>query len=318
MSILVADIGGTNARFAIAKPGASEIAPVVLMTAGFKTPEDAIAFFLAGQGVEATALDGAVLSGAGPLRDDGLLRLTNGSWELDPEHLRYRFGFQFVRILNDVAAAGRAVPSLGTRDLERIGGGPSVTNDPRVLIAPGTGLGLASIVNADGKVIVIAGEGGHASLAPGNDREIAIVFHLLRQFGHVSWEWVLSGPGFELLYTTLSALDGSGNPPLSPVDIMASAKRGDPQAVECVQIFTGWLGSVSGDAALLLGARGGVYLGGGVLPRWGNLFDRDLFRRRFEAKGQLDEYLKVIPTYLISRQDLGLLGCLKVAEELLR
>lgn len=314
MSVLIADIGGTNARLAIAEPGATELAPGGLMTAGIASTEDAIAMFLESQGVAPESLDGAVLSGAGPLRDDGTLHLTNGTWVVDPEALKARFGFPFVRVLNDVAAAAHAVPALAPSDLEQIGGTPDM-GDMRALLAVGTGLGIASILSAGGHTHVIPGEGGHVSLAPENDREIAVVFQLLRQFGHVSWERVLSGPGLETLYATLTDLDGTGAPPLSPVDIASAARRGEPQAKECIALFTGWLGAVAGDTALLTGARGGVYLGGGILPRWGELFDRALFRRRFEAKGRFDDYLEDIPAYLISRQDLGLLGCMTVARK---
>jgi len=157
---------------------------------------------------------------------------------------------------------------------------------------------------------VAAGEGGHADLAPTNARELAIVYQLMREYGHVSVERVLSGPGLETLYLAIAALDGV-NLKQKPIahDIARAAKTlSDPVAVEAVSQFTAWLGSVAGNVALTLGARGGVYIAGGIVAQWGDLFDAKLFRHRFEAKGRMQHYLAPIPCYLVTAKDLAFRG----------
>ena len=315
MKVLVADIGGTNARFAIAEPGTRELVPTSLMTAGLATFEDALTMFLDGAGTSASNLAGAVISGAGPVREDGAIHMTNGPWDLVPAQIQAAHSFPFVRILNDMTAAALALPGLEAGDVQQIGGDAPEEGAAKAVIAPGTGLGTSGLLRGDDGIWVpLASEGGHISLAPQSEREIAVVFHLVRQYGHASIERVLSGSGLEVLYQTLGALDGGDTSALSPVDIAAAARRGEGQATEVMQLFSSWLGAASGDIALLLGAKGGVYLAGGLLPRLDDLFDRAMFRRRMEAKGRFDTWLKPVPAYLVNRQDLGLLGCLRMAE----
>ena len=147
-------------------------------------------------------------------------------------------------------------------------------------------------------------------LAPHDDREIAILFHLIRQHGHVSVERVLSGPGLETLYIAIAALDGVklSTRPIAADIAKAARDKTDPIAVETVQLFTGWLGAVAGNLALAFGGRGGVYIAGGIVPRWGDMFDAKLFRHRFEAKGRMRNFLHPIPTYLITAKDLAFRG----------
>ncbi len=315
MTILVADIGATHARFALAEADARDIAPDVMMVAGIASLEEALSRFLDTKGVAAASLAGAVLCAAGPMRPDGSISMTNCPWVVDGDVIRRTHAFPFVRILNDLTAAALGLLRLSSDDVEQIGGDTPEGLSPKAILAPGTGLGVSGLIpGANGQWTALASEGGHVDLAPHNEREIAVVFHLLRTAGHASPERVLSGPGLETLYETLGALDGTA-PQAKPaaVDIVNAAKRGEAQAQEAVQFFCGWLGAVAGDLALTLGARGGVYIAGGIVPQWGALFDRAHFRRRFEAKGRFNDYLKPIPTFLVARGDLALLGCLEEA-----
>ena len=318
MTVLVADIGATHARFALAARGAKDAAPEMMMVAGIATLEEALTRFLDSKGIAAKDLDAAVLAAAGPVRSDGSIHMTNCPWVADPAAIAKVHAFPEIRVLNDMTAAALGLLRLREGDLDQFGGGTPDPAAPKAILAPGTGLGVSGLIpSARGDWTALASEGGHVDLAPHNDREIAVVFHLLREFGHASPERVLSGMGLETLYKTLGALDGSDKAPLSAVDIAGAARRGEAQAVETVQLFCGWLGAVAGDLTLTLGAFGGVYIAGGIIPKWGDLFDPQLFRRRFAAKGRFGELLAPIPTYIVGRNDLALLGCLEDAERLL-
>lgn len=309
---LIADIGATHARFAVAEAGAQNITPQVFMVAGITTLEDALRQFFTQQDIDPASLGGAVLCAAGPVDSDGVIRMTNCAWVVDPALVSAAFPLPFVRVINDFTAAALGLPHLSHEDVEQIGGGAPDPFAPKAILGPGTGLGVSGLVpHSDGTWTPLASEGGHVDLAPHDDRQLAIVFHLLRQFGHVSPERILSGPGLETLHQALCALDGvSGQSGKSAADIAAAARKGDAIAVETIHLFCTWLGATAGDLALTLGARGGVYLAGGILPQWGPLFDRARFRRAFEAKGRFVEYLSPIPCYLVTRKDLALLGCL--------
>jgi glucokinase len=318
VTILAADIGATHARFALAEPDAHQIAPEMMMVAGIATLEEALSRFLKSKGVAANEIDAAIIAAAGPIRGDGSIKMTNCPWIVDPKAIGAAHDFGNVCILNDMTAAALGLLRLAPEDTEILGGKDAVPKAPMAILAPGTGLGVSGLIPcAGGGWTALSGEGGHVDLAPSNDREIAIVFHLIRSFGHASPERILSGPGLETLYETLTALDGTGTPPLAAVDIAGAARREEAQAAEAIKLFCGWLGAVAGDLALTLGARGGVYIAGGILPHWGDLFDRALFRRRFNAKGRFGELLDPIPTYLVGRNDLALMGCLEEARRLL-
>ncbi len=314
-SFLLADIGATHARFAIAEQGAHEISPFVVMVAGIASLEDALAQYFTKTGIDPASLGGAVLCAAGPVDPDGAIRMTNCAWVADPASIARAFPLPFVRVINDFTAAALGLPHLMPDDVEQIGGDAPDPFAPKAILGPGTGLGVSGLVPGENRTwTALASEGGHVDLAPHDDRQIAVVFHLLRQFGHASPERILSGPGLEILHQTLCALDGvTGKSNMSAVGIASAARKGEATAKEAVQLFCAWLGSVAGDLALTLGARGGVYLAGGILPQWGPLFDRVRFRRAFEAKGRFNEYLGPIPCYLITRKDLALLGCLAAA-----
>jgi glucokinase len=306
---LLADIGGTNVRFATLTPDGKIGAVEAWLTALYPDFATAVRTYAEVAGVT-LPFEHAAICAAGPLEADHI-DLTNCAWKISTTEIAAATGVKKPILVNDFAAVARALPVLGHDDLIHFGGTEPLDLAPKVVLGPGTGLGVAGLVPDEvRKWTVVAGEGGHTDLAPHNDREIAILFHLIRQHGHVSVERVLSGPGLETLYIAIAALDGvklSARP--IAADIAKAARdKTDPVAVETVQLFVGWLGAVAGDLALTFGGRGGVYIAGGIVPKWGDLFDAKLFRHRFEAKGRMRNFLHPIPTYLIKAKDLAFRG----------
>jgi glucokinase len=318
LPVLVADIGGTHARFALAYPGAAKPdEPAVLMTALYPSLEAALETFIDQAGYP--ELGGTAICAAGPIQGDGADRqiiMTNSPWVVSCAGIAAATGCASPVLVNDFTAAAVSLPFLMPDDVVQIGGGSPDRSAPIGVLGPGTGLGVSGLV-PDGRngFIPLSGEGGHVSLAPGNEREISLLFQLMQMHGHVSAERVLCGPGMEDLFAALGALAGSpetGKPTAADIARMA-ADGTSPLARETIEVFTGLLGSVAGDLALTLGARGGIYLAGGILPRWGDLLNHRLLRYRFEAKGRFKAYLAEIPIYLITAKDIALIGLAALA-----
>lgn len=307
---LVGDIGGTQARFALLDAQGRPTRVAVLPVAGFATPEAAIERYLADIG--APRLDAAALAIAAPVPAAGAVRLTNAGWEFSPVALRARFALCELLLLNDFAALALALPELAGDELRQLGGEAPVASAPRALIGPGTGLGVATLVRAGDRWLPLAGEGGHVTLAAADEREAAILALARRELPHVSAERLVSGSGLPLLHRLVAAVDGRSadsaigcatggakDEATSTEAIVAAALAGDASAGATIDAFCALLGNVAGNLALTVGARGGVYIGGGIVPRLGALFDRSPFRARFSAKGRFSGYLAAIPVYVI-------------------
>ena len=322
-ALLVADIGGTNARFALARADSGAIGispPSIFRTADHACLEDALAVFLDAAG--RPALAGVAACAAGPVEGAGpaaSIAMTNCPWNVSVKALAGVTGVANPRLMNDFAALALSVPALEPKDLHAVGPArDAVPRAPVGILGAGTGLGVSALVFGETHEIPVAGEGGHVDLAPATAREADILAHLQSAHGHVSVERILSGPGLVTLYAALAALEGREEEELSPAGIAKRAQSGeDDIAVETVRLFCGWLGAVAGDLALTLGARGGIYIGGGIVPGWlgdmPGLFDEALFRSRFEAKGRLGAWLTRIPTFVIRRADAALLGLARAA-----
>ncbi len=300
-SRLLADIGGTNARFAWQDgPGAPIADEQTLPTAGFPAIEDAIRAYLRATG-HATPRACAIAI-ANPILDDAV-RMTNGPWAFSASALRAAIGLERLVLLNDFTALALALPDLEADQLRQVGGGRAQPNAAVGLIGPGTGLGVSGLVpDGRGGWVPLQGEGGHATLVSRTPREAALIDALGRQFGHVSAERAVSGPGLVDLHAALFAVDGLAVPPAPPsaAEILAAALDGSgARCTEAIELFCAFLGTMAGNLALTLGARGGVYIGGGIVPRLGTVFDRTPFRERFEAKGRFREYLAAIPVWVI-------------------
>jgi glucokinase len=303
---LLGDIGATNARFSLLANGA--LGPVAeLEVARYPRFPDAVADFLNDHG-EPAQVTRALLAVAGPVEGERC-KLTNCPWTIDGDELRTTFRLAKVRVVNDFAATAYALPSLTAADLHPLGGGPAVPGAPMAVLGPGTGLGVACLVPAAGEPVVIAGEGGHASLAAASQREDAVIEHLRRQFGHVSAERAVSGAGLENLYRAIAALDQDEAPLRDAAEITKSALAGRCQtAVAALEMFCAFLGAFAGNVALTFGARGGVFIAGGISPRIVAFMARSQFRRRFEDKGRLRSYLEAIPCNIIVHPAAAIVG----------
>lgn len=307
MTSLLADIGGTNARFAVFDGQARS----PLVTVGLDDVAgiaEAIEGFLAGK----PRPRAAVLAVAGPVEDNAV-RLTNRGWLVDGAALAARLGISKVTVVNDFAAISWSLPRLAGADLHPLGGGTGgVPGAPLAVLGPGTGLGVGAFLPPD-RVLVT--EGGHASLAAHDGREAAVVEWLRARHGHVSAERLVSGQGIENIHAALAALDGRAEAaPLAAAEITARALAGeDPRCAEALAMFCALLGSLAGDLALLYGARGGVYVAGGIAPRFPAYLAASAFRARFEAKGRFAAWLAPVPTWLVLRPDAAMLGLETVA-----
>jgi glucokinase len=310
-SYLLADIGGTHARFALLSGG--EIAHAdVLQVADYETPEDAIRAYLSAV-PEADRPTGGAFGVAGPVTGDRVVMM-NSPWSFSIQAVKQAFGWTVLHVVNDFAANALAVPLLSSEHLIQIGEGAPVPETPAVIVGPGTGLGVAGLVPAAGRRIAVAGEGGNVTFAPMDSREGALIDILRRQYAHVSVETVLSGPGLVNLYESLCELAGKPATPSTPEHITHLYPGCDPQCREAVAIFCAILGTFAGDLALTFGARGGVYIMGGIVPKIVEIFRHSAFRERFEFKGRYRNYLSAIPTYVVIHPFPAFLGLRAVLE----
>lgn len=315
MTGLVGDIGGTRARFGlVGRDGTiGRIADGECRDhAGLP---DALAAYLEGAGGGARPRRAAI-SVACPVLGDRV-SLTNHPWSFSIEEIRRRFGFETLAVINDFSAVARAVPHLGDADRMQFGGGRPAAEAAIAVLGPGTGLGVSGLVPAGGGWAVIEGEGGHVTMAATGRREAEVLAEVRREFGHVSAERVLSGPGLVSLHRALCRLDGKApGPPPAPHDIVAEGAEGcSPRCAEVLDLAAELLGTFAADLALTLGARGGVYIGGGLVPRYARRFAESGFRRRFEDKGRFSEYLAAIPTFLILHEFPAFLGLASLVRE---
>jgi glucokinase len=223
--------------------------------------------------------------------------------------LRRQLGFRRLHVVNDFVANAAAIPHLGEKDRLQIGGGAPVDGAPVGIIGPGTGLGVGALAPSPNGPVTIAGEGGHVTMTPASAQESAILDLMRKRYDHVSAERLLSGPGLVNLYNTLCELAEIPAAPFTPAQIISPGIwNKDPRTREATAIFCAMLGTVAGNLALTLGARGGIYIAGGIVPRLAQFFAQSEFRSRFEAKGRMRGYLAAIPTYLIVRPHPELLG----------
>jgi glucokinase len=241
--------------------------------------------------------------------DADWVHLTNSPWAFSIEATRQALGFERLSVINDFSAQALAIPALTTKERRQIGTGEPIADAAIGVIGPGTGLGVGGLMRVGDDWHPIASEGGHVSLAPRDEVDAAVWALLRRRFGHVSNERVLSGPGLVNLATALAELDGHELGIDAPAEVTRRARAGHCRYCRAaLERFSGLLGAAAGDLALMLCARGGVYIGGGLVKRLGDLFDAELFRASFLAKGRLEDFLSAVPTYLMTRRNPGLLG----------
>lgn len=300
--ILVGDVGGTNLRFALAEASGGDWRFTRLEQQA-TTPDiaGAIARYLESAGQPRLAA--AALCGAGPVQVNGSIRLVNADVLLDPKELAAAARVPHALLINDFAAVAHAIPRLPAAAFTSCGKGVAHPESPRIVLGPGTGLGVAVLAPAGDGWTVIPGEGGHADLAPVDDEELEIWQKLRAQLGRVSIESVVSGPGLARVY----ALFAPGRD-LGAAAVTDAAWRGDAAAEKSVRLFTRWLGRIAGNLALTAAARGGIYIAGGIVPTWGSRFDAAAFRAAFEDKEPHSAWLRDIPSYVVHHPQPGLFG----------
>jgi glucokinase len=319
--LLIADIGGTNARFALANTDKVGFdSPMTLKCADFSTSVEAIHHYL--EAVSAPAPAAICLAAAGPLIDEAV-KVTNNHWTLSAMAMREDLGVDRVRLMNDFEAVAWSVPFIDDRYLESVGQAsqkslPTQTFNVAI-VGPGTGLGTGGLCKRDGLLIPLVGEGGHIGFAPKSKVQIELLEVLRDKFERVYVERLVSGSGIENIYWALNVLRGDKQGQLSAAEIFAAASDGtDPVAADATQLFFEILGQVAGDIALVLGAWDGVYLAGGIVKRYPEMLHISGFRNAFESKGQHRSMMERIPTRLITYDEPGLLGAAYCALELSR
>lgn len=310
-TLIIGDIGGTNARFAMAsidQPGFSN--EMRLQCADFASADDAIRHYLEVQ--SAGTPDVICLAAAGPVVGN-TVQFTNNHWTLDERVIRADFGINAVRLLNDFEAAAYSIPQLSDEDFVAIGlpdRQPEFSGEySTAILGPGTGLGTAGLIRRGECVHPIIGEGGHVGFAPKSQVQVEILNTLRRRFDRVSVERLLSGSGIENIYWALTYIHGEQRTQLTAPEIFADGgEGGDPRAIETVHMFFEVFGQVAGDLALTLGAKDGVFLAGGIAKRYPTMLQNSGFRNAFDNKGGHRTYMERIPTLLITCDEPGLLG----------
>lgn len=310
-SVVLADVGGTNVRFAVLT--GNVLGPIEHMAVrDHACFTDALAIFMTRQTERAPIRD-AIFAVAGVVERERCA-LTNNPWVVDAAELRARFGLTGIHIINDFEAIAWALPHLARNDLRTVGGREPVAQAPMAVLGPGTGLGVAAYVPRETGGFALRSEGGHTTLPGCSVREDVIIEKLRQRFGHVSAERVLSGHGLENLYRAIASIDALTVPERTAADITQAAVEGSCAASRAaLDTFCAMLGDVAGNFALSFGAQGGVFIAGGIVPHIRDYLPRSQFRSRFEAKGRMRHYVESIPVYLILRDDPAFIGLRSLA-----
>ena len=295
----MADIGATTTRCALLDDKGQELAPEIFENADFTGLVGVLRVYLDHRRASDRPTR-AALAVAAPITGDEV-QMVNIGWRFSQSQLKQELGFKRLQVMNDFAAIAWALPQLTPADVTQIGGGEGVPRMTLAALGPGSGLGVSALVPTSDGWTAMTGEGGHVTM-PATPREEQDVIAMLRDRfdGHCSAERVLSGPGLVNLYVTLAGLAGRGTPTVNPEDVTHLAKQGEPLARKTLAMFFSMLGTVAANLAVTTGARGGVYIAGGIVPRIVDALRKSEFRQSFEAKGRYRTYLAAIPTLVIT------------------
>lgn len=296
---LMADIGATTTRCALLDDKGNEVAAETFENADFTGVEGVLRVYLDHRRASDRP-QRAALAIAAPIVGDGV-QMTNIGWRFSQLELMHALDLKRLHVVNDFEAIAWSLPQLRSGDAAQIGGGASVLRTTMAALGPGSGLGVSGLVPAADGWAALTGEGGHVAMAATTREEQDVIALLRERFdGHCSAERVLSGPGLVNLYVALAQLAGRGQPTVNPEDVTNLAKQGEPLARKTLAMFFAMLGTVAANLAVTMGARGGVYIAGGIVPRYIEQLRKSEFRARFEAKGRYRGYLAAIPTYVIT------------------
>ncbi len=304
---LLADIGGTNARFALQRAGESPRHVAVFRSRDYRGLGTALKEYLARFKPEPAPRQ-AAFAIASPIFGDEI-QFTNSPWSFSIERTRKALRLERLDVINDFAAVALGIPDIPPENKRKIGRGKRVIDEPVAVLGPGTGLGVSCLVFSETGRIALDTEGGHVTLPAFDNFEAGVMGFLRREWGHVSAERVLSGPGLVNLYSALAPVEGKPSERLTPSTITRRALSGTcPACTHAIDMFSEMLGTVASNLALSVGARGGVYIGGGIVPKMGSAFKGARFRSRFEDKGRFSGYMQAIPTYVITDPHPAFLG----------
>jgi len=309
---IVADIGGTNARYALVTGVNPENGQFIIThqrtypSAQFDGIISSTQFFI--DSLHGIEVMGACLAVAGPVANDEI-RLTNLNWKFSISGVTKTLNIPRLEVINDFAASAYATPHVSKENLRVLNKGHAVESSPIAVVGPGTGFGVAALVPQSGRWNVLATEGGHMTLPSKTALQASIIAVLNKEYSHVSVEKVLSGPGLWNLYRGLAMVEGRSMKTLSTAEIcQLGLGNKDDLCTRTLALFASWIGTVVGDLALSLGARGGVFLGGGILPRIVDFMQQSEFSASFVDKVQMHDYLQQIPVYLVTEGNSALLG----------
>ncbi len=307
---IVADIGGTNSRFGLVternEDGYRIIEQQKYPSIQFSGIEQATQHYI--ESLHGKKYTGACLAVAGPIAGDSVC-LTNLNWHFSTSQVQKDLELPALEVINDFAAYAYAAPLVKPEHLLVLNQGKPVENSPIAVMGPGTGFGVASIITSGGVSGVIPAEGGHMTIAAKSALQSAVIEALSKDFSHVCVETILSGPGLRNLYKALNQVEGLSMPQLRAYQITEQAFSDNQSlAYRTLRLFCLWLGQVTGDLALNLGARGGIYLGGGILLRLTSFLSDSDFIKGFTDKGKVQSYLEDIPVKLITEGNSALHG----------
>ncbi len=306
---LAIDIGGTNIRLGLLESGSYFPSYIEQFKINeFATLADVISLFLSkapNHQIEACAVAVAT-----PITGD-LIKLTNYDWQFSIAAVRQQFGWQRLKVINDFTALALSLPLLETNELVQIGGVAVDLQEAQTigLLGAGTGLGVSGLIATKEGWYPLSGEGGHVTLGARNQRELAIFAHFWQRYGHMSAERLLSGTGLGEVYQAICTLDGITPEEIDVATIAQRAMQSScPVCLEVMNLFCDCMGVVSGNLALTLGSTGGLYIGGGIIPRLGDFFIHSSFRQAFDSHGRFRAYLERIPVYVIHADQPALRG----------
>jgi len=303
---LLVDVGGTYARFALEVARGKFEHKLSLRCADYADFQSTVTAYMSRLPVN--RIRNSAVAIANPVAGD-LVRMTNYHWQFSIEEMRERLHFDNLVVVNDFTALAMSLPSLLPHQRRQVGGGTPVARSVHGLIGAGSGLGVSGLIPAAQGWIALGTEGGHTSFSPCDEREVQILQFAWRQHPHVSFERLLSGPGIELIHRALADRAGVADVGLSAPEITRRAlDSSDALCREVLEVFCTILGTAAANLAVTQGAFGGIYIGGGIVPRLGEFFDRSGFRQRFEDKGRFSAYMQGIPTYVITAEDATFMG----------
>ena len=304
---LVGDVGGTNARLSLVNLADGSLSNTkIYSSVDNESLEKVVVKYREETGAK---FDSACIAIACPLNGD-YIKMTNNPWEFSISQMKSNLGLKDLVFINDFTAMSMATIAIDKKDMDKIGGGDADPNAAKAIYGAGTGLGVGYLIKVGSKWVPISSEGGHVDIAPTNDRQDAIVKNLRTKFDHVSGERLLSGQGLVNVYKAVAEINGHEVKDVEPKDVTGGSFKENPcpDCVETMEVFCELMGSFGGNLAVNVLAKGGVYIAGGIVPRFADYFKKSAFRANFDAKGRYKEIVEKIPVYLIECSDAGLLG----------